>query len=129
MIVGLVIDRANFEQGVPTRALYNQILDFLTKNSGKAYNEGEIQREMLNAIGGEAMLKTLTSVGQQAYLLGTLDNLIADGKVTARRPGVFVYYIATQPDTELQSAEDDAEKRKMETSREASDDTNDGDKK
>jgi hypothetical protein len=100
VIVKLAIDKADFEKGQPARALYDQILEFLMKNSGKAYAEVEITHEMLQASGPDGVLKTLTSVGVQTLVLATLDNLIADGKVEARRPGAFVYYIATQLDVE-----------------------------
>ena len=96
----MTIDKADFERGQPARALYDQVLEFLVKNSGKAYAEGEITHEMLQAGGADGVLKMLSSVGIQTLVLATLDNLIADGKVDARRPGVFVYYAATHPAVE-----------------------------
>ena len=101
----LVLDKASFEQGMPFRTLYEQILEFLTKNSGKAYNDAEISRQILQVSGPDGVLRSLTIVGQQAYLHATLDNLIADGKIAARKPGIFVYYMAVQPDAELTSTE------------------------
>jgi hypothetical protein len=92
----LPIDKTDFEKGQPARALYDQILDFLVKNSGRAYAEVEITHEILQAAGPDGVLKTLSSVAVQALVLATLDNLIADGKVDARRPSVSVYYMATQ---------------------------------
>jgi hypothetical protein len=89
----MAIDKATFEKGIPARTLYDQILEFLTENLGNAYTDGEINKEMINRDGN---LRTLTTVGQRAYLLSTLDNLIADGKVTARRPGISAYYMATE---------------------------------
>lgn len=100
MIVGLVLDKAGFEKGTPARTLYDQILEFLTQNSGRAYSGGEINREMLQVGGEFGSLKSLTVVGQQAYLLATLDNLVADGKVTARKPGIVVYYMAAPLEAE-----------------------------
>ena len=101
----MVIDNASFEKAKPFRTLYDQVLEFLTKNRGKAYNDGELNREMLLVEGGGEILKSFTVVGQQTYLIATLDNLIADGKVVARRPGLLVYYMAAPPESESASAE------------------------
>ncbi len=100
---GLPTDRATFEKGVPARTLYDQILEFLAENKGSAFTDGEINTEMLKR---HWILKTLTSVGQQAYLLTTLDNLVADGKVVARRPGISVYYMANTVDEQILSKKD-----------------------
>jgi hypothetical protein len=89
----MAIDKVTFEKGIPARTLYDQILEFLTENPGNAYTDGEINKEMISRDGN---LRSLTTVGQQAYLLSTLDNLIADGKVAARRPGISIYYMATK---------------------------------
>jgi hypothetical protein len=103
VIIGLTIDKDKFEQGQPARALYNQILEFLENNSDKAYTQTEITHEMLQAKGTDGVLQMLTSVGIQAFVLATLDNLIADTKVTARRPGAYVYYMAAQHGAEPSS--------------------------
>jgi hypothetical protein len=113
VIDGLVIDNASFEKAKPFQTLYDQVLEFLTRNRGKAYNDGELKREMLQVEGGGEILKSFTVVGQTTYLIATLDNLIADGKVVARRPGIYVYYMAA-PEPEPPSAEEHEEEHEDE---------------
>jgi len=99
----LAIDKVEFEKAKPAPAVYNRILEFLTKNINKAYSEGEIIDEMLR---DDMVLKRMTTVGIQAFVLTTLDNLVADGKVTARIPGMSTYYMAVQVSAEPSNKEE-----------------------
>jgi len=64
--------------------------------------ETEIVHEMLET---DTVLKTLTTVGIQTFVLAALDNLVADGKVTARIPGKMPYYMAVPLVTESHRTE------------------------
>jgi hypothetical protein len=92
--VGLAIEKADFERGKPARALSDRILEFLAMNSGNAYLEEEISKEMMQADPGDRVLQSLTIVGRQAVVLAALDTLVRDGKIIARIPGMMPYYMA-----------------------------------
>jgi hypothetical protein len=81
VIVRLAIDKADFKKGKPARALSDRILEFLAKNSDKAYLQDDITTEMMRE---DAVLQELTTVGRQAGVLAALDNLVRDGEVVAR---------------------------------------------
>jgi hypothetical protein len=100
VILGLVIDKVDFEKGKPARSLGDRILDFLAMNRGKAYSEDEISIDMMQADGGDPILQALTIVGRQAVVLAALDNLIRDGKIVARVPGKMLYYMYNDRATE-----------------------------
>jgi hypothetical protein len=105
------LEKANFEMGKPARALSDRILEFLVKNRGKAYGEGEISLDLLQA--GDPVVKELTAVGRQAVVLAALDNLIRDGKVLARTHAWNTYYMYNEPPTTAHAesqTEDDTRK-------------------
>lgn len=78
------INGAQFEKGRSVRAFYFRILEFLEENRGKAYTAQEIDTGMrpTNLQDGWAgLLNDLTAI---AVTFATLENLLRDGKVTAR---------------------------------------------
>jgi hypothetical protein len=93
VILGLAIDKVDFEKCKPVRSLGDRILDFLAMNKGKAYFEDDIGIEMMQADGGDPILQALTTVGRQAVVLAALDNLIREGRILARISGKMSYYM------------------------------------
>jgi hypothetical protein len=94
VIVRLAIDKADFKKGKPARALSDRILEFLAKNSDKAYLQDDITTEMMRE---DAVLQELTTVGRQAGVLAALDNLVRDGEVVARIFYKMPFYMLAVP--------------------------------
>jgi hypothetical protein len=89
----LAIEKAEFDKGKVARSLRDRILEFLMINSDKAYLEVEITRQMLEV---DPVMKTLTAVAMQVFVLATLENLVAEGKIVAKVPGTMPYYMYVQ---------------------------------
>ena len=90
MVVGLAITQEEFEKGKPARSLSDRILEFLLKNSDKAYLEDDITTEVMRE---DPVLQGMTIVGRQAVVIAALNNLIRDGQVAARIPNKMPYYM------------------------------------
>ena len=90
----MAITKADFEKGKPARALSDRILEFLLKNSDKAYMEDDITTEVMRE---EPVLQGLTIVGRQAVVIAALNNLIRDGQVASRIPNKTPYYMLAVP--------------------------------
>jgi hypothetical protein len=73
-----------FERGRTARAFYFRILEFLQQNRDKAYTAQEIDAAMGPANPQHGLAGFVTELSGLELTFAVLDNLFADGKVTAK---------------------------------------------
>ena len=90
------IDKTQWEQGQPWRAVETRILEFLKKNPDKAYTAKEIADEVVghDPKAPALIFEIMAESGTAVMVFVTLESLIRQGKVEARKIAKIPYYKA-----------------------------------
>ena len=87
------IEQAEYYQGTPVALFETRILDFLTKNRGRAFKPAEIASHLLPVKPDDKWDETANKAAMLAVTIVVLDNLLQQAKISGRQKDGHVYYM------------------------------------